>query len=87
MKVVVLAGGYGTRISEETAQRPKPMVEIGERPILYHVMCHYPAFGFTDFYIGCGYRLPLSAFGTEQPDVSLSTRVPLRPSDAAQVAG
>ena len=56
MKVVILAGGYGTRISEETAQKPKPMVEIGERPILYHVMCHYAAFGFSDFYIACGYR-------------------------------
>lgn len=56
MKVVILAGGYGTRISEETAQKPKPMVEIGERPILYHVMCHYAAFGFNDFYIACGYR-------------------------------
>lgn len=56
MKVVILAGGYGTRISEETAQKPKPMVEIGERPILYHVMCHYAAFGFDDFYVACGYR-------------------------------
>ena len=56
MKVVILAGGYGTRISEETAQKPKPMVEIGDRPILYHVMCHYAAFGFSDFYIACGYR-------------------------------
>ncbi len=56
MKVVILAGGYGTRISEETAQKPKPMVEIGERPILWHVMCHYGSFGFRDFYIACGYR-------------------------------
>lgn len=56
MKVVILAGGYGTRISEETAQKPKPMVEIGDRPILYHVMCHYAAFGFSDFTIACGYR-------------------------------
>ena len=56
MKVVILAGGYGTRISEETAQKPKPMVEIGDRPILYHVMCHYAAFGFNDFYVACGYR-------------------------------
>lgn len=39
MKVVILAGGYGTRISEETAHKPKPMVEMGERPILWHVMC------------------------------------------------
>jgi glucose-1-phosphate cytidylyltransferase len=54
MKVVILAGGYGTRISEETAQKPKPMVEIGERPILWHVMCHYASFGFADFTIACG---------------------------------
>ena len=56
MKVVILAGGYGTRISEETAEKPKPMVEIGERPILYHVMCHYASFGCTDFIVACGYR-------------------------------
>ena len=56
MKVVILAGGLGTRLSEETASRPKPMVEIGERPILYHVMCHYASFGCTDFIVACGYR-------------------------------
>lgn len=56
MKVVILAGGYGTRISEETAHRPKPMVEIGDRPILWHVMNLYARSGFKDFYIACGYR-------------------------------
>lgn len=56
MKVVILAGGFGTRLSEETASRPKPMVEIGERPILWHVMNLYADFGCTDFYIACGYK-------------------------------
>ena len=49
MKVVLLAGGFGTRISEESGTRPKPMVEIGGRPILWHIMKHYAAHGFDDF--------------------------------------
>ena len=56
MKVVILAGGYGTRLSEETAVRPKPMVEIGDQPILWHIMKFYGAFGVTDFIICCGYK-------------------------------
>lgn len=56
MKVVILAGGLGTRISEETATRPKPMVEIGGRPILWHLMNIYSSAGFTEFIIACGYR-------------------------------
>lgn len=56
MKAVILAGGYGTRISEESAVRPKPMVEIGGRPILWHIMKIYSAFGINDFIICCGYR-------------------------------
>ncbi|MFH5187564.1 glucose-1-phosphate cytidylyltransferase [Paenibacillus sp. TAB 01] len=56
MKVVILAGGYGTRISEESIFRPKPMVEIGESPILYHIMKYYSSFGFNDFVICCGYK-------------------------------
>jgi glucose-1-phosphate cytidylyltransferase len=56
MKAVILAGGYGTRISEESAIRPKPMVEIGEKPILWHVMKHYSAYGVHDFIICCGYK-------------------------------
>jgi glucose-1-phosphate cytidylyltransferase len=56
MKAVILAGGYGTRISEESAIRPKPMVEIGERPILWHVMKTYSAHGITDFVIAVGYK-------------------------------
>jgi glucose-1-phosphate cytidylyltransferase len=56
MKVVILAGGLGTRLSEETGLRPKPMVEIGGRPILWHIMKIYSAFGLHDFVICCGYR-------------------------------
>jgi glucose-1-phosphate cytidylyltransferase len=56
MKVVILAGGYGTRISEESAVRPKPMVEIGDRPILWHIMKIYSAYGLNDFIICCGYK-------------------------------
>lgn len=56
MKTVILAGGYGTRISEESAVRPKPMVEIGNRPILWHIMKIYTAYGINDFIICCGYK-------------------------------
>lgn len=56
MKVVILAGGYGTRISEESAVRPKPMVEIGNKPILWHIMKIYSAHGLNDFIICCGYK-------------------------------
>ena len=56
MKAVILAGGLGTRISEETHLKPKPMVEIGGRPILWHVMKIYSHFGINDFIICCGYK-------------------------------
>lgn len=56
MKVVILAGGLGTRISEETSIRPKPMIEIGGRPILWHIMKHYSHYGFKEFYIALGYK-------------------------------
>lgn len=56
MQAVILAGGLGTRLSEETTVRPKPMVEIGGRPILWHIMKTYAAHGVTDFIICCGYR-------------------------------
>lgn len=56
MKVVILAGGYGTRISEESHLRPKPMIEIGERPILWHIMKIYSYYGFNDFIICLGYK-------------------------------
>jgi glucose-1-phosphate cytidylyltransferase len=56
MKAVILAGGLGTRISEETSTRPKPMVEIGGRPILWHIMKMYSAHGINKFIICCGYK-------------------------------
>jgi len=56
MKAVLLAGGLGTRLSEETELRPKPMVEIGGRPILWHIMKHYAHHGFNEFVIALGYK-------------------------------
>ena len=56
MKVVILAGGYGTRISEESHLKPKPMIEIGDKPILWHIMKEYSHYGFNEFIICCGYK-------------------------------
>ena len=56
MKAVLLAGGLGTRISEETDQKPKPMIEIGGKPILWHIMKLYSSAGINDFIICCGYK-------------------------------
>ncbi len=56
MKVVILAGGHGTRLSEATGTIPKPMVEVGGRPIIWHIMKIYSSFGFKDFIICCGYK-------------------------------
>jgi glucose-1-phosphate cytidylyltransferase len=56
MRVVILAGGLGTRLSEETETRPKPMVEVGGRPLLWHIMKHFAHHGFTEFVIALGYK-------------------------------
>ena len=56
MKVVILAGGFGTRISEESHLKPKPMIEIGEKPILWHIMKHYSQYGHNEFIICLGYK-------------------------------
>ena len=56
MKVVILAGGLGTRISEETKSKPKPMIKIGNKPILWHIMKCYAAYGINEFIICCGYK-------------------------------
>jgi glucose-1-phosphate cytidylyltransferase len=57
MKVAILAGGLGTRLAEETEIRPKPMVEIGGQPILWHIMKHYAHFGYNEFVIALGYKV------------------------------
>ncbi len=56
MQVVILAGGYGSRLLEETSRVPKPMVEVGGRPLLWHIMKIYDSYGFRDFIIACGYK-------------------------------
>ena len=61
MKAVILAGGFGSRLSEETQVKPKPMVEIGGKPILWHIMKIYAAHGITDFVVCCGYKGSLNA--------------------------
>jgi glucose-1-phosphate cytidylyltransferase len=56
MQVVILAGGLGTRLAEETDVRPKPMVEVGHRPLIWHIMKHYAAYGLSEFVVALGYR-------------------------------
>ena len=56
MKTVILAGGFGTRISEESHLRPKPMIEVGGRPMLWHIMKLYGVHGITEFVVCCGYK-------------------------------
>ena len=56
MKAVILAGGQGTRLAEETSVRPKPMVEIGGKPVLWHIMQSYAKHGYTEFLVACGYQ-------------------------------
>ena len=56
MKVLLLAGGYGTRLSELTHMIPKPMVEVGSIPVLIHIMKHYSSYGHNEFIIACGYK-------------------------------
>ena len=61
MRVVILAGGRGTRLAEETSIRPKPIVEIGDKPILWHLMNIYSHYGHKDFLVACGYKGEISA--------------------------
>jgi glucose-1-phosphate cytidylyltransferase len=77
MKAVILAGGFGTRLSEETHLKPKPMVEIGGKPILWHILKSYSAYGINDFIICCGYKGYLikeyfSNYFLHQSDVTFS---------------
>ena len=64
MKVAILAGGLGSRLAEETETRPKPMVEIGGMPIMWHIMNHYAAYDFKDFVIALGYKWATSSNAT-----------------------
>jgi glucose-1-phosphate cytidylyltransferase len=78
VKVVILAGGLGTRISEETSLRPKPMVEVGGRPIIWHIMKSYAHFGLTDFVICLGYKGYIikeyfANYALHQSDVTVNT--------------
>ena len=77
MKAVILAGGLGTRLSEETDLIPKPMVEIGGKPILWHIMKTYSAHGFNDFIICCGYKAMYEYFANyflHESDVTFDMR-------------
>lgn len=79
MKAVILAGGFGTRLSEETSLKPKPMVEIGERPIIWHIMKIYSTYGINDFIICCGYKGYLIKeyfinYYTHQSDVTINLK-------------
>ncbi len=79
MKVAILAGGVGTRLAEETEIKPKPMVEIGGRPILWHIMMHYAAFGHRDFVVALGYKGEhLKKYFTDYAALSGSMRIGLR---------
>jgi glucose-1-phosphate cytidylyltransferase len=80
MRTVILAGGAGTRLSEETETRPKPMVEIGGRPLLWHLLSHYSAHGFRDFVIALGYRGDVvKRYFTDYADLVGSLSVDLGP--------
>ena len=76
MKAVILAGGYGTRISEESHLRPKPMIEIGGKPILWHIMKIYASHGINDFVVCCGYKAEIireyfESFDSEKCNIQL----------------
>lgn len=82
VKCVILAGGRGTRLAEETDIKPKPMVEIGDRPILWHIMKHYTVYGFKEFYVALGYKGHLiKRFFLE--DVRLSGDLTVRTGDGS----
>ena len=82
MKVVLLAGGAGSRLSEETIRVPKPMVEVGHRPIIWHIMKTYAHYGFSDFVICCGYKGDIikdyfTNYCTYVNDITISTLSPI----------
>jgi glucose-1-phosphate cytidylyltransferase len=84
MKVAILAGGFGTRLSEETESRPKPMVEIGGKPMLWHIMQHYGHYGFKEFFVALGYRGEMvKRFFLEHHTLSGDITVDLRSGQAS----
>ena len=89
MKAVILAGGFGTRLAEETASRPKPMVEIGGKPMLWHILGIYAAHGVSDFVIACGYKAEtikryFSEFHYYSGDIEVSLKDGVRSVSGAQ---
>ncbi len=88
MKVGILAGGFGTRLAEETEIRPKPMVEIGGMPILWHIMKHYDVYGFKDFVVALGYKGEfIKRFIVDYASLSSSLSVDLRNGNVVPHAG
>lgn len=82
MKVAILAGGRGTRLGEETEVRPKPMVEIGGRPLLWHIMSHYDHYGFSEFVVALGYKGDyIKRYFSEYHGASRSMRIRLKTGD------
>jgi glucose-1-phosphate cytidylyltransferase len=78
MKVVILAGGYGTRLSEETAVLPKPMIEIGGRPLLWHLMKLFSVHGFNEFVVALGYKGDvIKRYFLQYPDIGSDLRIEL----------
>jgi glucose-1-phosphate cytidylyltransferase len=85
MRTIILAGGLGTRLAEETESRPKPMIEIGNRPILWHIMQHYATYWFTEFVVALGYKSELvKRYFQEYPRLSGSMSVKLARGEVTQ---
>jgi glucose-1-phosphate cytidylyltransferase len=88
MKVAILAGGVGTRLAEETEIKPKPMVEIGGRPILWHIMQHYYSYGHKDFAIALGYKGDyIKKYFTDYASLSGSMKISLRSKQVTHLDG
>jgi glucose-1-phosphate cytidylyltransferase len=88
MKVAILAGGVGTRLAEETEIKPKPMVEIGGRPILWHIMQHYYSYGHKDFIIALGYKGDyIKKYFTDYAALSGSMKISLRSKQVTHLDG
>ncbi|MCA1840826.1 MAG: NTP transferase domain-containing protein, partial [Actinobacteria bacterium] len=85
MKTVILAGGLGTRLSEETEVRPKPMVDVGGQPLIWHIMKHYSAYGFKEFAIALGYKgEEVKQFFLDYGAISGSITVSLKKGDVTK---